>query len=262
MNNDFNVYLPIDTIKTIDTDSDNSSDASKHKIIIAGFASTPAFDFVGESILPIGIDDSYFKESGWIDYEHDKDNIIGIPTERTFTDPQRGLFVEAELFSDNPYVEEILQLNRQLEQVGSSRKLGFSIEGKVAERDKDNPKIITEVKITGVAVTKTPANPEATWDYVQKSNAQISKGAITSGYGLSPDTQSDGGAIRAESLAGSITNLAQALEIKKELNKMPKLIEDTIRLLDERPDISTGAKVLAMQVFTGMSADEAEQHFK
>jgi len=258
MNNDFNVYLPIDTIKSVEPDSNTS----KRKIIIAGFASTPAFDFVGESVLPIGIDDSYFKKSGWIDYEHDKNNIIGVPTANTFTDPQQGLFVEAELFPDNKYVMGILELSHQLEESGLNRKLGFSIEGRVVERDEANPKVITKVSITGVAVTKNPANSEATWDYIQKSNMELSKTAMTSGYGLTPDSQSDAGALRAENLVGAITTLAQAFGSSTDKNKMPKLLEDTVRLLDQRSDISPDAKILAMQVFTGISASDAEQHFR
>lgn len=257
MNNDFNVYLPIDSIKSVEKSTEGNS---RTAVLVAGWASTPAIDFVGESIMSFGIDDSYFKESGWIDYEHDKSIVIGVPTENTFTDPNKGLYVEAELFRDMPEVQEIMRLDEQLRSVNSPRKLGFSIEGNVIERDERNPKIITKVKITGVAITKNPANSEATWDMIQKSQLQIKKDAMTTGTGISPDTQVNGGALRVESLAGAITSLATAIGQSKE--EVDKISTETINILDSHPELDTKAKILAVQIFTGLSADDAGNLFK
>lgn len=248
----FNV--PIQNIE-IEKSEDNNSTTSR-KIIIGGWASTSALDFQGEEVDPLGIDDSYFKENGWIDWEHDKDEIIGTPTANCFTDAEKGLYVEAVLFADNPHVQKMLQITDNLDKVGSDRKLGFSIEGKAVERDYIDSHIIRGVLITGVAVTARPANPEATWDYLQKSIAKSNSNIMEAGYGTSPDTQVDGAALRPESLAGSIVNLSYALNglTDEELRKLGIKVGS---LLDSRPDTPNGTGMVFLQVFKGLSKEDA-----
>lgn len=223
-------------------------------------ASTASRDFQGESIDPLGIDDSYFIDNGWVDYEHDKGTIIGVPTSNCFTDSNHGLYVEAKLFKNNKYVQNIMKLWTNLKEVGSDRKIGFSIEGQINKRDSDDPTIIREVQITGVAVTTNPANPDATWDVVQKSRfgaIDKSSAPLTSGYGISPDTQVDGGALRPESLAGHITSLAYAIGQMKSPEKLMELGSQVSTRLEQRPRENKDVDSLFLQIFTGISRKDA-----
>lgn len=243
----FNLFLPIDIQKTADA---NQNADDNNYVIVAGWASTPTWDTQGESVEAIGIDDSYFKQAGWINYEHNSDDVIGIPTSNTFTDPNKGLYVEAKLFKDKPEVQAILELYNHLKEIGSERKLGFSIEGQVKDRDADNPKIIRSVWITAVAVTKNPSNPDATWELLQKSNA------LVAGYGITPDTQTTGGTLIPESLSAKVTQLSYGLA-NLDSTRLQKLTEESLALLNGRPSDSLLAKVLTLQITSGVSRNEA-----
>ena len=253
-NSDFNIFLPA----TLEKSSDGESEPY---YTISGFASTASKDFQGERIDPAGIDDSYFKNNGWIDYEHNKDNVIGLPTQNCFTDPNKGLYVEARLFKGNPYVEKTMELVHNLKNIGSHRKIGFSIEGKISERDASDPTIIREVQITGVAVTTNPANPDATWEVVQKSHfGSIDKSTdpLMAGYGITPETQTDGGALRPESLARDITSLAYAMSKINSPKELHELGEAVAGRLESRPNKNAEVEPLFLQVFSGISRKQAK----
>lgn len=253
----FSIFMPAIVKKS--TDGDNSNDENFYTI--QGFASTATKDFEGEIIDPAGIDDSYFVENGWIDYEHDKENVIGIPTENCFTDPQKGLYVEAHLFKGNPDVEKTMQLERNLKSVGSDRKIGFSIEGQIAERDSNDPTIIRRVQITGVAVTTNPANPEATWEVAQKSRfgaIDKSTAPLVAGYGITPETQIDGEALRPEALAGHITSLAYAIGKMSSPKELHELGQAVAGKLNSRASKNSEVEPLFLQVFSGISRKQAK----
>ena len=86
-----------------------------------------------------------------------------------------GLYIETKLYPSSSVARDIWQLAQTLEEDSSTRRLGYSIEGKVLERksnDKSSPdyKKITKAVITGVAITHQPKNP--------KTFANIIKGEI------------------------------------------------------------------------------------
>lgn len=156
----FDVFLPFDKVEK-SGDDDNT-------YTIAGMASTGRVDLQGEQIDPAGIDASYFISDGFIDYEHDTDQVIGVPTKNTHVD-NKGLFLEAKLFKNMPQVQSIIKLYHNIKDNNIDRHLGFSVEGNVIERDEEDESIIRQVQITGVAVTKNPANTDATWELLSKS---------------------------------------------------------------------------------------------
>lgn len=260
MDKHISFQVPISSAKEVTKSVDGEETPA---IIIGGWASTATRDFQGESIDPIGIDSSYFVEHGWVDWEHDTDDKIGVPTKNTFTDGDKGLYVEAELFPDNPHVKDLMQLTKDLESIGSDRKIGFSIEGEIGERDSYDDTIIRSVWITGVAVTGNPANPDATWDYIQKSiteanhnKAHTHKGALEAGTGVSPETQIDGGALRPESIASTIINLSWSIGkmSPQELDTIGKAVAHS---LDRRPDNPVANRIF-LQIFKGLSQAEAQ----
>lgn len=244
---DFDVFLPIDKVLKNNNGKDND-------YIIAGYASTPSRDFQGEVIDPSGIDASYLFNNGWVDYEHDTNAIIGVPTENSYVDPDRGLYVEARLFGDDKRVQDIMKLYKDIQRTGVNRNLGFSIEGNAIARDDFDDSVIRQVQITGVAVTTHPANPNATWEQLQKS---LSKSAFVAGYGVSPETQTDGSAVRVESFVNHLRKMATMLG---EIKDHKAFATSLATYLDDHGISDTTVNTLMLQSLYGMSAKTAQSY--
>mgnify|MGYP002479138388 FL=1 len=202
MQDKYDIFLPFD--KVIESKSKDKNGV--HNIFVSGWASTPAWDYQGESIDPCGLDASYLFNHGFVDYEHNQELVIGVPTSKSYVDPQRGLYLEAELFGNSPKVKEIMKLADNLSKTESKRTLGFSIEGIVDERDEDNPDIVRNLRVVGVAVTKNPANPEATWENIQKSMA------MEAGYSVDPKTNTGGASLRVEDFCHHLHDLSEDIK--------------------------------------------------
>lgn len=181
------------------------------KRIIRGYASTPASDRQGESLVQKGLDISDFIKSGWLNYDHDNSVILGYPTDNTAVD-ENGLWVEGELLEGVEMSDNLWNLALSLQKSGAPRRLGFSVEGKVLERDGNT---IVKAKIYNCALTPNPVNTEATWEAVVKSFDPASSIDVTksleAGTATTPETQVDGGALRTESLDSNIKVLAENL---------------------------------------------------
>lgn len=274
MEKSFNVFLPIDKVS-------KSDDKDSNVYIISGMASTADKDLQGETIDPSGIDASYLIHDGYVDFEHDHDQVIGVPTENTHVD-SKGLFVEAKLFKNMPQVQDIIKLYHNIKDNGIKRSLGFSIEGNVIERDMSDDSIIRQVQITGVAVTKNPANTHATWELLSKSifNANTSKEktdsekttkmnplvsmtvklnnnkhvnkALIAGTDITPENLTDGGAFRAESLSGQLVSFAENLKEAREIGLTP-IANSVADLLAKGDSIDDEVMTLFLQLFEGLS---------
>lgn len=249
LKDNFDIFLPFDRVEK------SKSNKKSNNIFVAGWASTPALDFQGERLDSFGLDASYLFDNGFVDYEHDQDKVIGYPTDKSFVDPEKGLYVEAELFGDMPEVQNVVKLNNNLKKAQAKRKLGFSIEGKVLKRDPVDKSIVREVMVTGVAITKNPANPEATWEQVQKSN-----NALMAGTGYSPSTQRGGGSLRPESMAGEIVNLAARIrEMESSVPDLDVFVKDTANAIEDRGVSDVLVYQLFLQIFSGKSAEDVIQ---
>lgn len=260
--------MPIDKVEKSDQDDDT--------YLVAGLASTPDRDLQGEQIDPSGLDIGYLLNSGWIDFEHDQDQVIGVPTSNTHVDA-KGLFLEAKLFKNMPQVQDIIKLYHNIKDNGINRSLGFSIEGNVIERDSDDDSIIRQVQITGVAVTKNPANTHATWELLTKSlfnnetpeasedkkpmmaitykvKDQANK-ALTAGHGITPATQTDGAAFRTENLSNQLVSLAENIKQAKDIGL--SAVKSVADLLTEQ-QADDDVMVLFLQLFEGLSYTDSE----
>ena len=147
--------MPAEIVKSTD-------DQGNEKMQIAGIASTTDEDTDEEILLPKGFDLSYFTESGFVNWHHrqkDKPSaIIGEPSAAKILKGGKEMHVVCDLYN-TPLAQEVYALGKVLEsQSTSGRRLGFSIEGKVLERDKNNPRIVTKAAITGCAITYQPKN--------------------------------------------------------------------------------------------------------
>jgi len=159
-NDKFNFFVPVDFEK--------SGDGQSMKI--AGIASTPDLDADQEMMDPHGFDLSYFLDKGFFNYNHasksDPSSIVGEPT-KAFITKKGELHLEGFLYPNSAKARDIFNLADTLKKSGSSRKLGFSIEGKVIDRDLLNPQKVTKARITGCAITPTPKNANTYLDVIK-----------------------------------------------------------------------------------------------
>lgn len=246
----FDIFVPIDVSSSVY--KTNQSDNVEKKWYIQGYASTPDLDAQGEIVEPNGINIDYFVKSGWINYEHkqDAEYVIGAPTENTYVDFSKGLFVEAVLFKENKYAKQMWDLANQISKNGINRNLGFSIEGAIRKRNDVESHIVEDVMITNVAITKNPANTEATWETFMKG--------LTTGHETNPEEQTDGAAIRREYLSDAVTKLTWVYnETKPE--ELKTLWKEVAEKLDysERNDRESGTVLL--QLSEGITRKEAEE---
>ena len=146
-------------------------------MVLGGIASTADEDSDGEFLDPKGFDIRPLMESGLVNWHHQaKDQpatIIGEP--RVGEIRKDGLYLETVLYPSSQIAQDVWQLAQTLEKDSKTRRLGYSIEGKVLKRKSDDPKDpgykhITKAVITGVAITHMPKNP--------KTFANIIKGEI------------------------------------------------------------------------------------
>ena len=175
-NLDFRFFVPLELSKAKDKDG-------KQVMKLGGIASTPDQDSDGEFLHPDGFDLDYFKKYGFINWHHQAKNnpaaIIGEPTKAEVKNDK--LYIETQLYNDSPLAKDVYTLAKALQSSKSGRSLGFSIEGKVTERDPMNPKIVRKAQITGCAVTPTPKN--------HTTLAEIIKGhVVVDDYAYAVDT--------------------------------------------------------------------------
>ncbi|WCS69696.1 hypothetical protein Goe25_00680 [Bacillus phage vB_BsuM-Goe25] len=242
------LFVPIDLGESIKKSNENSTEKSWY---LRGYATTPDLDLQDDIIDPAGIDISHLVKHGYINYEHQQgeDFIIGVPTDGTYVDPDVGLYVEAKLYKGNPYAQRIWNLASNIAKSGVDRKLGFSIEGYCQQRDENDPRIMKSVQITNVAVTTTPANPNATWESFMKS--------FLTGYGITPDTQTDGAALRAESFARSLYSLSWVYKELSNKENFDSIWKEVGSYLDSMDRYTPESAVMFLQLFKGLSRHEA-----
>lgn len=242
-----NIFVPAEIVKSTEVTVDsNGTETSVGDWYVRGYASTPDLDLQGEVVEPQGIDINYFIKSGYINYEHSNkpEHIIGVPTENSYVDFQKGLFVEAKLMKSNEYAQELWRLANNLNNDGMGRKIGFSIEGKVRKRNSVNKNVIENVMITNVALTTHPANPNATWETLVKS--------WQTGVETNPAEVEDAEALRREKVLSAMTVIAEARKSNDTglWNQVSKMLKET-----ERSDKDTD--ILLLQLAKGLSYDEA-----
>lgn len=171
MKSEFKFWCPVDIKKAIDDKT------GEEIMLLGGIASTADEDSDGEFLDPKGFDIKPLMEKGLVNWHHQaKTNpgtIVGEPTKAEIR--KEGLYIETKLYPSSPVAVDIWNLAKTLESDSDTRRLGYSIEGKVISRKSDNPsspdyKKINKAIITGVAITHMPKNP--------KTFANIIKGEV------------------------------------------------------------------------------------
>lgn len=166
---------------------------------IAGIVSTDNLDRQSEVLLQEGLDFGPFLKSGWFNDNHcaDTDAVLGYPAKvelRELAGGHRGWYVEGYLLKGTARADRIWDLARSLQK--SDRRLGFSVEGTVVERDASNPKIVRKAVVREIAITRCPVNEATALQVLAKS---LSAGSAIADPGTSPG---EGFPLRMQSLEG------------------------------------------------------------
>lgn len=160
-NNKFRLWIPLEKIQ-------KSKDKDGNTVMkLGGIASTTRRDMDGESLTPDGFDTSYFEEKGIVNWNHNKspDAVIGEPCK---VQKRNGeLYVETLLYPDNPLAKSVYELAETLQKGSKTRRLGYSIEGKATHRDLLDKSIVKKARITNIALTISPKNPDSKVDIIK-----------------------------------------------------------------------------------------------
>lgn len=168
----FNFWCPLDIQKSV-IDPETGQEIMR----LGGIASTSDEDSDGEFLDPKGFDIKPLINSGMVNWHHQAKGspatIVGEPSKAEIR--KDGLYIETDLYPSSAVARDIWELAQTLEKDSKTRRLGYSIEGKVVKRKSNDPKSpdykkITKAIITGVAITHQPKNP--------KTFANIIKGEI------------------------------------------------------------------------------------
>ena len=244
---EFRVWLP--SVAFIEK-AGNEDEHNSRKL--KGIMTTQRKDRQGEILVSKGLDFSEFLSHGHFNDNHSQDTsaIVGYPEKVEFHNSLKDFGINSQGWTCEGYIlkgtkkaDAIWELAKALQGV-PNRKLGFSVEGKV-ERRAD--KTIEKAKIRHVAITNCPVNTDCTWEVLEKSfyEPEMAMKSMSAGHGVSPATQTGGGAMRTESLDSDAKDVGPLDEDKKKKKKVEALIraiqfDDMMKAMDivleKRPD--------------------------
>jgi len=186
--NNFNFFVECSTGKCeLSKSKQKDKDGLPDELLIYGVASTNHKDSDGETLEPSGFELSRFLKSGFLNLEHkskeDLAYIVGEPKDAFIKNNE--LHIVGKLYKGSDKARNIYKTIKLLEEEGSDRKIGYSIEGKALQRDPSNNKRITKALITNCAITQSAKN-QNTW-------ASIVKGEQETDY--VPNTEANGGQV-------------------------------------------------------------------
>lgn len=199
---------------------------------IGGVISSEAVDADDEVVLQDGVDWSYFEANGWFNYDHGKgaDNILGYP-EKVIRDGAQTR-VEGHLLLSNPKARSVYDLAQSLAKSNSPRKVGFSVEGRVLERDPKDRRRILKSQVLYVAITPTPVNTSTNMELIKSlaracdaGERMVKSEGATVGYQTPASGGGSLGALVPQSIAGRVSHATYAAQIKR---MWPKATDEEI----------------------------------
>jgi hypothetical protein len=247
----FQLWSPFDLVN----DEEVEKAGGKAKTgIIKGIASTEMKDSDGEIVLQDGLDWAWFKSNGYFTYEHPMNvgNIVGEPraVERIEVDGHAATQVEGVIYLSDPMGSTVYGKALAMKKAGSSRRLGFSIEGQVIDRDGST---INKAKVFSVAISPRPKNDLTWWEPLMRS--MIARGA-TVGYPIpqgGPSFTGNFQPVMPESLQGgnagervSVATVELSAEVKKLLKSLDPEDLKVAKMLKAMPTLnwSQGVELL------------------
>lgn len=168
----FKLYVDLDLEKAKSAVSEQQSPYAN--MVFSGVASDSSKDDEEEVLEPSGFIYDRFLKSGLFNLDHlptrspiNKSRFwIGEPIEAYVKDNK--FFVKGKLWEKSPEARAFWDKAIEMQESGSTRKPGMSVEGKALERDKKNLKRVTKALITNIALTMTPVNTKTYLD-IEKS---------------------------------------------------------------------------------------------
>jgi hypothetical protein len=163
----FRSWVPFDVLeKGADDEADGVAS-------IRGVATSERTDKDGDIIIQKGIDWDEFTKSGFLTYEHPLGaaNIVGEPRkiERSEVQGFPATILEGALYRSDPLGKMLISKARSMQKAGGNRRLGFSIEGHVRQRDPDAPNRVTKSIVRSVAITPVPKNEDSWFEPIAAS---------------------------------------------------------------------------------------------
>ncbi len=191
----FSTFVPFDIIE-----KGNEEKSEQMTARIGGIISTESRDQQGEVIDQAGVDWNYFLKHGWFNYEHKQgpENILGHPeiVQETDHEGKTATRVEGVLYLHKAKAKEVWETAVAMKKAGVKRRLGFSVEGQVLQRDK---KQIRKARVLNVAITAHPVNPDARLEVLARSLGYQTPAQPDATAALSPLVpQSMGGGLPAK----------------------------------------------------------------
>lgn len=246
MQSTIKLAMPFDLVKSADD----------KEMRIGGYASTSDRDRQGESIMHKCLDISEFVSTGFFNLDHDGSKILGYPDASRCGIDNHGLYVEGTLLSGVPEAESVYRTAVALQKSNAPRRLGFSVEGHVLERN--GAGLITKAKVYNVAITAQPVNPSCTWDALCKSFAAVADPddsyAENEELEKALETGGTGEALIPESLESAFRNLADI--IGKDEDASVHL--DALReVLKKRSKLTKSELALYFTMTRGLSLDRS-----
>jgi hypothetical protein len=251
--NDFRVWLP--DIHFIEKSEEKEKYNSRK---IFGIMSTDRKDRQGEVLESKGLDFEEFLSHGHFNDNHSQETsaIVGYPEKVEYhkslaqfdskLSKAQGWSCEGYVLKGTKKADAIWELAQSLAAV-PNRKLGFSVEGKVERRE---DKTIKSAKIRNVAITNCPVNTDCSWSLLEKSfhEPDMAIKSMMAGHGVSPATQTGGGALRVESLDSDIKKLAEKKKKREEALKRALSFDDMLKamdwVLDKKPEFTDEAAAI------------------
>lgn len=170
-NDEFRVWSPVDAT-LIEKAAAAGVDVEATRPI-GGWCSTEDLDRQDEVVVARGLDFNEFVAFGYFNDNHRQDtaSVLGYP--RVARLEKSRWWTEGNLLPGYPPADRIWELAKALAKSGAPRSLGFSIEGKVLERDGGNR--IVRAKVRNVAITNAPVNVGCTWRILSKAFAPLDR---------------------------------------------------------------------------------------
>lgn len=163
MSTEFKIHIPFEVLEK----------SRGGERLIGGICSTDDLDQQEERLIQEGLDFGPFLTSGWFNDNHSKETgaAVGEPTRAELQDlgnGRTGWYVEGFLYG-TPRAQAIFELAKSLSRPESTRKLGFSVEGAIVERDPSDPRTVRKAIVREVAVTRCPVNTGTELQLLAKS---------------------------------------------------------------------------------------------
>jgi hypothetical protein len=169
----FAMWAPMEALGIKKGRNPNGGDSESMVGRIGGIVSAQTVDQQKETLSQEGCDWGYFLEKGWFNLEHGTGpgSVLGHPEKvmGTTFKGEPATRVEGVLYLAKAQAREVYETAKAMQKAGGARRLGFSVEGQVVERDSKDKTKIKKSRVLNVAITAHPVHPDARLEVLARS---------------------------------------------------------------------------------------------